>query len=74
LANLAWRDRQSVNGKNLAMHGGEWGQEPWSHGGNIFKSKFKGYIIPEADTWRDMVACDEEVEHITELVDCLCTT
>ena len=86
LASLAGRDRQSVTGKNLAMLEGEFGLDPWSQGVNIFKSKFKGYIIPDADTWRlpllqrllnqrrDMVACDEEVEHITELIDCLCTT
>ena len=86
LASLAGRDRQSVTGKNLALLEGEFGLDPWSKGGKIFKSKFNGYIIPEADKWRlpllqrlliqrkDMVACDEEVEHITELIDCLCTT
>ena len=86
LASLAGRDRQSVTGKNLAMLEGEFGLDPWCKSGNIFKSKFKGYIIPDADKWRlpllqrlliqrrDMVACDEEVEHITELIDSLCST
>ena len=75
-----------MTGKNLAMLEGEFGLDPWSHGVSIFNSKFKGYIIPDADKWRlpllqklltqrrDMVACDEEVKHITELIDSLCST
>ena len=47
---------------------------------------YKGYSVPDADKWRlpllqklltqrrDMVACDEEVKHITELIDSLCST
>ena len=86
LASLAGRDRLSVTGKNLSMLEAEFGLDPWTNTSNTFKSKFKGYIIPDADKWRlpllqrllnqrrDMVACDEEVENITELIDCLCTT
>ena len=86
MASPAGRDRLSVTGKNLSMLEGEFGLDPWTQTGNIFKSKFKGYIIPDADKWRlpllkkllsqrrDMVACDEQVENITELIDSLCRT
>ena len=86
LASLAGRDRLSVTGKNLAMLEEEFGLDPWTQTGNMFKGNYKGYSIPDADKWRlpllqklitqrrDMLACDEEVENITELIDSLCTT
>ena len=85
LASLAGRDRLSVSGKNLAMLEEEFGLDPWTQTGNMFKGNYKGYSIP-ADKWRlpllqklltqrrDMVAYDEEVENITELKDSLCST
>ena len=45
LASLGGRDRLSVTGKNLSMLEGEVGLDPWTQSGNIFKSKFRGYMI-----------------------------
>ena len=68
---LAGRDRLSVTGKNLAMLEEEFGLDPWTQTGNMFKGNYKGYSIPDADKWRlpllqklliqrrDMVTCDE---------------
>ena len=52
LASLAGRDRLSVTGKNLAMLEEEFGLDPWTQIGNMFKCNYKGYSIPDGDKRR----------------------
>ena len=49
---MAGRDRLSVTDKNLAMLEEEFGLDPWTQTGNMFKGNYKGYSIPDADKWR----------------------
>ena len=70
----------------MALLEDKFGLDPWTQTENMFKCIYKGYSIPDAEKWRlpllqklltqrrDMVACDEEVENITELIDSLCST
>ena len=86
LASVVGRDMESVTGKNLLMLEREFGLDPWIQTATTFKSKNIGYTIPSEDKWRlsllqrllnqrrEMVACDEGVKDITELIESLCST
>ena len=86
LASVVARDRGSVTGKNLEHLREVFSLDPWTQHVGQFKTKYKGYIVPETDKWRDallqklldqrrdMVACEEEVETITSLIDSLCSS
>ena len=64
----------------------EFNLDPWTQPVGKFKIEYTGYMVPEQDMWRlpllqrlldqrrDMVACEEEVEEITGLIDSLCSS
>jgi hypothetical protein len=86
LASVVGRDMGSVTGRNLLHLNEVFNLDPWTQPVGLFKKMYTGYMLPEVDRWRlsllqrlldqrrDMVACEEEVETITGLIDSLCST
>ena len=86
LASVVARDRGSVTGKNLQHLREVFNLDPWTQHVGQFKTNYTGYIVPEVDKWRaallqklldqhrNMVACEEELETITSLIDSLCSS
>ena len=86
LARVMGKDLGSVTGQNLLHLQEVLNLDPWTESVGKFKKMYKGYLVPEDDSWRlpllkrlldqhkEMIACEEEVEAISGLIDSLCSS